>query len=132
MPRDKYLAAYNQIDVILDSLPYNGHTTSLDAMWMGVPVVTLVGQTVVGRAGYCYARNLGLPGLVAENPNQYVERCRELSRDLPRLATLRAELRDRMTASPLMDRARFARNLESAYRTMWTRWCEVGRMASSR
>jgi predicted O-linked N-acetylglucosamine transferase (SPINDLY family) len=123
--REEYLAQYHRIDVCLDSVPYNGHTTSLDAFWMGVPVVTLVGRTVVGRAGLCQAMNLGLPELVATTPDEYVARAVDLTRDLNRLGELRAGMRDRMTRSPLMDAPRFARNIESAYRTAWRRWCEA-------
>jgi protein O-GlcNAc transferase len=121
-PRLEYLSSYRDIDVCLDTFPYNGHTTSLDAFWMGVPVVTLVGGTVVGRAGLCQAMNLGLPELVATTPDEYVERAVDLTRDLPRLAKLRSELRNRMERSPLMDAERFARNLETAYRTAWQRY----------
>ena len=121
--RPSYLAAYHQIDIGLDTFPYNGHSTSLDSFWMGVPVVTLVGETVVGRAGLCQAMNLDLPELVATSPGQYVQRAMDLAEDLPRLAALRASLRQRMQDSPLMDGARFARNVEAAYRQMWLRWC---------
>jgi predicted O-linked N-acetylglucosamine transferase (SPINDLY family) len=117
------LRQYREIDIGLDTFPYNGHTTSLDSFWMGVPVVTLCGQTVVGRAGLCQLMNLGLPELIASNPDEYVRIAVSLAGDLPRLAALRAELRPRMQASPLMDAPRFARNLEAAYRQMWVRWC---------
>jgi len=122
-PHEKYLATYRRIDVGLDPFPCNGHTTSLDAFWMGVPVVTLVGPTAVGRAGLCQTRNLGLPELVARDPDEYVRIAVDLTRDRIRLGELRATLRARMEASPLMDGARFARNLEAAYREMWRRWC---------
>jgi protein O-GlcNAc transferase len=118
-PRLPYLATYRAIDLCLDTFPYNGHTTSLDAFWMGVPVVTLVGSTVVGRAGLSQAMNLGLPELVARTPNEYVKIAVELSNDLDRLGELRAGLRARMQASPLMNGPRFAGNLEAAYRSIW-------------
>ena len=118
---------YHGIDIGLDTVPYNGHTTSLDSFWMGVPVVTLVGPTVVGRAGLCQLMNLGLPELIASSPEQYVRIAAELAHDLPRLSKLRATLRERMQASPLMDAPRFARNIEAAYREMWRRWCLVAR-----
>ena len=123
-PRRLYLEAYHRIDIGLDTFPYNGHTTSLDSFWMGVPVITLVGPTVVGRAGLCQAMNLGLPELVARSPDQYVELAVGLARDLPRLAGLRASLRQRLQASPLMDAPRFARHVEAAYRQMWLAWCQ--------
>jgi protein O-GlcNAc transferase len=123
-PRRQYLERYHQIDIALDTLPYNGHTTSLDSFWMGVPVVTLVGQTVVGRAGLSQLSNLGLPELIAHTPDQFVQIAANLSADLARLSHLRSTLRTRMEQLPLMDARRFAKGIESAYRTMWHRWCE--------
>jgi predicted O-linked N-acetylglucosamine transferase (SPINDLY family) len=123
MPRAQYLAQYSRIDIALDTFPYNGHTTSLDAWWMGAPVVTLVGKTVVGRAGLSQAMNLGLPELVAHSPDEFVAIAAGLSRDRVRLSDLRAGLRARMEGSPLMDAARFARNMEAEYRNAWRRWC---------
>ena len=122
-PRENYLALYGRIDVGLDTFPYNGHTTSLDSYWMGVPVVTLVGPTPVSRAGWSQLSNLGLTELAAETPDDYVRIAAKLASDLPRLAALRDGLRERMRRSPLMDGAQFACGIESAYRTMWRRWC---------
>jgi predicted O-linked N-acetylglucosamine transferase (SPINDLY family) len=122
-PHAQYLASYAEIDVCLDTFPYNGHTTSLDALWMGVPVVTLVGKTVVGRAGLCQAMNLGLKELVATTPEEYVGIAVALCANPERLGELRAALRARLESSPLMDGARFARNMEAAYRRIWRRWC---------
>jgi predicted O-linked N-acetylglucosamine transferase (SPINDLY family) len=121
--RSNYFRVYHDIDIGLDTVPHNGGTTSLDSYWMGVPVITLVGTTVVGRAGLCFASNLGLPELVAETPEGFVEAAVALSGNLPRLATLRAGLRQRMERSPLMDAPRFARSFESALRSMWREWC---------
>ena len=121
-----YLSTYHRIDIALDSFPYNGQTTSLDAFWMGVPVVTLVGNTIVGRAGLCQAYNLGLPELVAHDPDQFAEIAVGLANDLPRLSALRRELRQRMLDSPLMDAARFTRDLEGLYRKAWQAWCAQG------
>jgi predicted O-linked N-acetylglucosamine transferase (SPINDLY family) len=123
-PRGKYLETYHRIDVGVDTFPYNGHTTSLDSLWMGVPVVTLVGNTVAGRAGFSQLSNLGLQELAGHTPEDYVRIAVELARDLPRLAHLRSTLRSRMEQSPLMDAARFARNIEAAYRRTWRTWCE--------
>jgi protein O-GlcNAc transferase len=122
-PRPQYLELYHRIDVGLDTFPYNGHTTSLDSFWMGVPVVTLAGKTAVGRAGISQSTNLVLTQLIAQTEQQYVEIAAGLAGDLPRLAELRGTLRQRMEASPLMDAGRFTRNLESAYREMWRTWC---------
>ncbi len=122
-PRPQYLELYHQIDLGLDTFPYNGHTTSMDSFWMGVPVVTLAGQTAVGRAGASLLMNLGLPELIANDPEQFVQIAAALAHDLPRLTHLRSTLRERMQNSPLMDAPRFAQNVEAAYRRMWHRWC---------
>ncbi|HEX6277712.1 MAG TPA: tetratricopeptide repeat protein [Polyangiaceae bacterium] len=121
--RRDYLERYQRIDVALDTFPFAGGTTSLDAAWMGVPVVTLAGGTCLSRAGACVASNLGLPELVARTPEEFVERAAALARDIPTLVRLRAGLRERLAASPLGDAPRFARNLEAAYRTAWRRYC---------
>ncbi len=122
-PHLRYLEFYHGIDIGLDTLPYNGHTTSLDSFWMGVPVITLVGQTVVGRAGFCQLQNLGLSELIAQTPEQFVDIALKLAGDLPRLQALRGSLRDRLRKSPLMDARSFTRSIEGAYRAMWKRWC---------
>jgi predicted O-linked N-acetylglucosamine transferase (SPINDLY family) len=123
-PRRDYLQTFREIDIVLDTVPYNGHTTSLDALWMGAPVTTLVGRTVVGRAGVSQLNNLNLTDLIAATPEQFVEIAVELAGDLNRLANLRAGLRQRMRQSPLCDAKRFARNVEAAYRQMWRAWCK--------
>jgi protein O-GlcNAc transferase len=122
-PRSEYLKLYHQVDVCLDTLPYNGHTTSLDSFWMGVPVVSLVGSTVVGRAGLCQAENLELPELATLTREDFVARAASLASDLGSLAEMRATLRGRLERSPLMDAPRFTQNLEDAYRSAWQRWC---------
>jgi predicted O-linked N-acetylglucosamine transferase (SPINDLY family) len=124
LPRPQYLALYQGIDICLDPFPCGGHTTSLDASWMGVPVVTLhVPDKIVGRAGACFAKNLELDDLVASNVDDYVSIATSLAVDRSRLRGLRADLRRRMEASPLMDGRRFARNMESLYRRAWQEWC---------
>jgi predicted O-linked N-acetylglucosamine transferase (SPINDLY family) len=90
---------------------------------MGVHVVTMAGPMAAGRAGLSQLTNLGMPGLVARSPDEFVKIAVELAFDLPRLAGLRGTLRDRMRTSPLMDAPRFARGVEAAYRSMWQRWC---------
>jgi protein O-GlcNAc transferase len=121
-PREQYLQLYHRIDIGLDTFPYNGHTTSLDSFWMGVPVVTLVGQTAVSRAGLCQLSNLGLSELAARSPDEFVRTAVKLSGDLPRLQELRSTLRQHMHKSPLMDAPRFAQNIEAAYRGIWHTW----------
>jgi protein O-GlcNAc transferase len=122
--RADYLRTYQQIDIALDTFPANGHTTSLDALWMGVPVPTRYGRSAVSRAGLCLLKNLDLPELATDNDADYATIVTTLARDIPRLAALRAGLRARMEASPLMDGARFARNMEAAFRHMWRSWCD--------
>jgi predicted O-linked N-acetylglucosamine transferase (SPINDLY family) len=118
-PRLEYLASYHQIDIGLDTFPVNGHTTSLDAFWMGVPVVTLVGQTEMGRAGLSLLSNLGLPQLAAATKEQFISTAVEFAADLSEMNQLRQDLRQRMERSPLMNAPRFTRNLEAVYRSLW-------------
>ncbi len=125
-PRAAYLQLYHRIDIALDTWPCNGHTTSFDAFWMGAPVVTMAGETAMGRAGVSQVMNLGLAELAASSPEEYVRVAGKLAGDLPRLGELRAGLRERMKGSPLMDGRRFAQNMEAAYRGMWERWCARG------
>jgi protein O-GlcNAc transferase len=123
--REDYLRAYRQIDIALDTVPYNGHTTSLDALWMGVPVVTLIGQTIAGRAGFSQASNLKLTELVAKTDEEFISIASALAENLPRLAELRSTLRPRMRASPLCDAVAWTRGIEAAYRQMWTAWTQI-------
>jgi predicted O-linked N-acetylglucosamine transferase (SPINDLY family) len=122
-PRDDYYRLYQRIDVALDPFPYGGGMTTCDALWMGVPVVSLAGATAVGRGGLSILSNLGLERLVAYDVEQYVRLAAELGGDLEQLGELRAALRTRMQRSPLTNAPRFARNIEAAFRTMWRRWC---------
>ena len=120
----EYVRTYGRIDIALDPFPWCGGITTCDASWMGVPVVSLVGRTAVGRGGASILANIGLPELIAHTPEQYVKIAVGLANDLPRLAELRRTMRPRMQASPLMDAPRFARNIEAAYRQMWRIWCQ--------
>jgi predicted O-linked N-acetylglucosamine transferase (SPINDLY family) len=122
-PRAAYLESYHQVDISLDPFPYNGHTTSLDSLWMGVPVVTLAGWNAAGRIGLSHAANLQMNELVAAGVDEYVRIAAALAGDQARVAAMRRNLRPRMEMSPLMDAPRFARNMEAAYRRMWRAWC---------
>jgi len=122
-PAEAYFGSYQSIDIALDTAPYGGGTTTCDALWMGVPVVSLVGTTAVGRGGLSILSNVGLPELAATTPEEYVRIAMCLADDNARLKELRSTVRGRMEASPLMDAPRFARNIEAAYRLMWRRWC---------
>jgi predicted O-linked N-acetylglucosamine transferase (SPINDLY family) len=116
---EQYLQTYHRIDVALDPFPYGGGITTLDGLWMGVPLISLSGQTAVGRGGRSILSNIGLPELVAKTPQEYAE----LARDFGRWIQLRPDLRQRMQASPLLDPKRLARDVEGAFREMWKTWC---------
>jgi predicted O-linked N-acetylglucosamine transferase (SPINDLY family) len=123
-PLADYFATYGLIDVALDPHPYGGGTTTCDALWMGVPVVSLAGRTAVSRAGSTLLSNVGLEHLVARSEEQYVELAAGLIRDADGLAALRRELRRSVESSPVMNAPQFARDLEAAFRTVWRAWCQ--------
>jgi predicted O-linked N-acetylglucosamine transferase (SPINDLY family) len=125
-PREEYLRQYDRIDIGLDPMPYNGITTTCDALWMGVPVVTLSGLTAPSRAGASMLTAGGLPELVAKKPEKFVQIASELGNDIGRLMAYRANLRQRVLESALTDGPAFARGVEKAYREMWERWCVEG------
>lgn len=116
---EEHLASYGEIDVGLDPFPYAGTTTTCEALWMGVPVVTLSGDTHIGRVGVSLLSRLGLNELVARNPEEYIRKAVELAGDLPRLTGLRSGLRQAMANSSLCDAAGLTEDLEQSYRTMW-------------
>jgi predicted O-linked N-acetylglucosamine transferase (SPINDLY family) len=122
----RHLRQYADIDVALDAFPWNGHTTACEALWMGVPVVTLRGDRHAGRMVSSLLTCLGLRELVAETTADYVRIAAGVAADVPRLAALRAGLRERLAHSPLCDGAAFAAGLEAAYRTMWQRFAAAG------
>ncbi len=126
VPRAELLAAYRRVDVALDPTPYGGGVTTLEALWMGVPVVTLRGNTWVGRVSESILTTAGLPELVAGSEAEYVEIAARLATDAARRTALRAELRGVVEASPLFQPGGFARDLEAAYRSMWRAWCSRG------
>lgn len=117
-----HLNGYNLLDIALDSFPYNGTTTTCEALWMGVPVITLAGNNHVSRVGVSQMTNLGLPELIARDTNDYVDIAVALANDVPRLAALRATMRERLKNSPLMNVPRFTKNLEEAYEVIWKRY----------
>ena len=122
-PHDAMLGEYGEVDIGLDPFPFCGGLTSCEALWMGVPIVTLPGSRPVSRQTLGFLSQLGLAELAADSDDAYVATAAALAGDLDRLAALRAGLRARMAASSLCDGARFTRGLEAAYRDMWRRWC---------
>jgi len=129
-PLAAYYALHNQFDIALDPFPHCGGTTTCDALWMGVPVITCPGSTFVSRIGLSLLSSLGMNELAASSPDHYIDLAVNLANDIPRLAALRRTLRSRMESSPLMDVAGFARDMETAFRMIWQTWC-AGRDAAS-
>ncbi len=120
----RHLAAYGRVDVGLDMFPFNGATTTAEALWMGVPVVTMAGNSHVSRVGLSLVTSVGFGELCANDVNGYVATAVKLGIDVDRIRRLRETMRQRMETSPLMDGKGFAIAMEEAYRTMWRRWCE--------
>jgi predicted O-linked N-acetylglucosamine transferase (SPINDLY family) len=119
----EYLATHGRVDIALDPFPYNGGTTTCDAMWMGAGPVTLAGRTAVARAGVSLLSQVGLTEMIAPDVEGYVELAVKLADDRERLAALRRGMRERMKSSPLMDAPAAARAFEAAIRQMWHAWC---------
>ncbi|HEY2584351.1 MAG TPA: hypothetical protein VGI81_01150, partial [Tepidisphaeraceae bacterium] len=117
--RREYLERFGRVDVALDTFPFNGITTTCDALWMGVPVVSLCGQTHVSRAGLSILTAIGLGDLACATPDEYVRCATQLGTHTGRVSAIRAGLRERMERSPLRDERGYARAVEAAYRAMW-------------
>ena len=118
--RADYFAAYRRIDIALDPFPFPGGTTTVEALWMGVPVLTRRGDRFISHAGESILATAGLPDWIAADDGDYLTKAIAFAADQPRLAELRSSLRAQVLASPLCDAPRFARNLETAFRAMWT------------
>jgi predicted O-linked N-acetylglucosamine transferase (SPINDLY family) len=118
VPIQKFLGEYSRIDIALDAVPYNGGTTTCDALWMGVPVVSLCGRHFQERMGASILRTLGRPEWVAEDEQDYTEATSYLAADLPRLGQVRKSLRAEMSASALCDGNNFTDGLEHNYQMM--------------
>lgn len=123
-PHEAYLKLCESVDLGLDPFPYNGAVTTCDMVWMGVPVITLAGMVYVSRQGVSLLTHLGLPELIAETPDAYVEIATQLAHDWAKLRDIRMGLRGIMRRSTLTDAKCFTRQLEDAYRRMWSKWCQ--------
>jgi predicted O-linked N-acetylglucosamine transferase (SPINDLY family) len=130
-PQPVTWAAYGAIDVALDPFPHNGGTTTIEALWQGIPVVSRLARPTVGRFGASILGALGLHDLVANSDDAYIETAVRLAGDRSALAALRAGLRARMEASPLRDSPGLARAVEGAYRLLWRDWCEKDAMSAA-
>ena len=128
--RRDMLAAYRYVDIALDPYPYTGGTTTLEALWMGIPVVTLLGDHFVSRITASLLTNVGLKECVTDTEEQYVAKAISLASDLSRLGTLRQGLRKQLLNSVLCDGPGFTGNLEAAYLRMWAAWCQAQRQSS--
>ena len=118
------LAHYSDVDIALCPIPYSGCLTTCEALWMGVPVVTMPGEIFAHRHSASFLGTVGLTDWLATTPEQYLQIAERHCGDLDGLAALRAGLRERVRRSPLCDAPRFAGNLEAAFRRMWRHWCD--------
>ena len=121
--RNGHLGLYNKVDIGLDPFPYNGTTTTCEALWMGVPVITLLGERHAGRVGASIMHQVDLEEMVAGSLEEYVQMAQELGNDRDLLVEMRGGLRQHMRESGFMDRQLFTQTLESAYRQLWKNWC---------
>ena len=125
----EHLLSYGEIDIALDPFPFNGGTTTIQALSMGVPVIALIGNSNVSRNSATILRHAGLAKLVAATPDEYVACACDLAGDLARLRSLRQTLREQLTTSPMYDAPVYAQSVEKAYRDMWGRWCTQAKLA---
>ncbi|KPK24820.1 MAG: hypothetical protein AMJ61_13290 [Desulfobacterales bacterium SG8_35_2] len=123
LKQEDHLGLYSRVDIGLDPFPYNGTTTTCEALWLGVPVITLLGNRHAGRVGASILHRLGLGELVASSAEKYIELARVLTRDRKRLQKMRSSLRSRMQQSELMNSRRFTRHLEDVYCQIWREYC---------
>ena len=119
-----FLDSYNSVDIALDTFPYNGTTTTCEALWMGVPVITIRGDRFVARVGASLLTNVGLENLVGENPGEYIERAVSLAHQPERLADLRRNMRANLASTILYNPPAFTRQLEDTYTEIFREWCE--------
>ena len=129
--RADYFASYHRVDIGLDPFPFTGGTTTVESLWMGVPVLTLAGQRFLSRQGVGMLMNAGLQGWVATNKDDYCAKAVAYANDLQQLALLRNRLRGMLSVSPILDAQRFSGYFEDALRSMWGLWCNKQKKAPS-
>jgi predicted O-linked N-acetylglucosamine transferase (SPINDLY family) len=122
-PAKEYLEAYGEIDIALDPFPYQGGSTTLDSLWMGLPMVAMNGRLAVGRSTTSILKAVGLPDTIADSPEQYVKAAVFLAGIVGEIPNMRGNIRKALQSSPFMDETGFTRDLEAAYRDMWRIWC---------
>lgn len=125
--REEYLAAYDKVDLALDPFPFTGGTTTAEGLWMGVPALTLAGDSCLSRQGVGLMMNAGLPDWIADDKDDYVERAIAHASDWVALAKLRSGLREQVLNSPIYDSKRFADHLVTAFNEMWGLWLSSAR-----
>jgi predicted O-linked N-acetylglucosamine transferase (SPINDLY family) len=122
---DEHLKLYGEVDIALDTYPCNGYTTTCEALWMGVPIISRLGRCHASRVGLSILSSIGLDCFAASSPEDYVARATALAANRQALGRLRTSMRQRMAASALCDAGGFTRRVEAAYRKMWRRWCQT-------
>ncbi len=130
LAREAYLESYSEVDLVLDTFPCSAGTTTCEALWMGVPTLTLSGETLLARQGESLLRQVGLTDWIAGNAADYVARAAALAADLDHLEQLRTGLRDHLLTTPLCNATAFARHLEDALAAMWAQKCPLPGMAA--
>jgi predicted O-linked N-acetylglucosamine transferase (SPINDLY family) len=126
LPRHEFQRMLQQVDITLDPFPVNGATTTCESLWLGVPVLALAGNRFLSRAGLSILSAAYMSEFVASTSDEFLGKAISLAGNLPLLAELRAELREKLSKSPLLDQQRFTLNLENLYHTSWKKWCEEG------
>jgi predicted O-linked N-acetylglucosamine transferase (SPINDLY family) len=130
-PHEVMLAEYNDIDLGLDTFPYNGGLTTCEALWMGVPIVAIEEERMISRQTSSMLRQIGCEDFIAQTHDEYVMLAVRWAKERARLAAVRAALREQMRESSLCDGVRFTRNLEAALRAVWRHYCakdDIGKL----
>ncbi|MBF0450142.1 MAG: tetratricopeptide repeat protein [Candidatus Magnetomorum sp.] len=127
LPFDHYLRLHHQIDIMLDTFPWTGHTTSCHALWMGIPILTLEGNRHASRIGQCLMKALGLPEWIAMDHQSFIEKAYDFSQKIKELDKIRVNLRNRVLQSMISHKKTYAQSLENTFRKIWSQWCHEQR-----